>query len=106
MRIFSSFHRGNIRPGPHTARIAARSSEVPSRSITYTVDIDTPGGVITFEGVAPQESSRWLNFDGLNLVPFPIGHLVTVHVIGREGSYAAVIESAEKPDAGPCPQGA
>lgn len=103
MRLFSGFKSGGFRTGVYTGRIAARSTSEPSRDIVYTVDVEGPNGVVTFANIAPQESARWLNFPDLLLVPFEIGQLVTVHVFGRDGNYAAVIESAEKPNAGPCP---
>lgn len=89
------------RPGVFSGLITARSSELPGRDHTYTVWIDELG--VDFEGVSPQEETRWTRFDDeLEINPFPISTRVTVHVFWASDGFEALIETSELPVSGEC----
>jgi hypothetical protein len=93
-----------LRPGLYSGVVIARSSETPARDHTYTVDISTGGAdPVQFAGVAPHPNTRWSTaFPDLDLIPFPLGTLVTVHVFGRPPEFQAFIETSELPFTGEC----
>lgn len=98
-----------LKSGLYSGTITARSASAPSpaSSITYTVAINEFGQSVTFAGVSPQASSRWSSYipsDGetVNLIPFEVGRMVSVHIIRLGSSVQATINDAEFPEFGPC----
>jgi hypothetical protein len=93
--------RGPIQPGVYSGIITVRSSEVAGVGHTYTVWLDAIQ--IQFEGVAPQNDLRWTTIsDQIDLIPFPIGTRVSVHIFNAGDGFEALIETSELPDIGPC----
>jgi hypothetical protein len=90
-----------IQPGVHSGIITERSSEVAGLDHTYTVWLDAIQ--LQFEGVAPQADLRWSTISpDIDLIPFPIGTRVSVHVFTTGEGFEALIETSELPDIGPC----
>jgi|AntAceMinimDraft_5_1070358.scaffolds.fasta_scaffold14930_3 hypothetical protein len=98
------FGRNKVTTGIYSAVITARSSEEPGRDMTYTVLVETGGGLLEFEGVAPHPLRRWSTpFETLNLVPFEVTTRVEVHIVATGSTMEAFITTSELPDAGACP---
>jgi len=93
-----------LRAGLYSGVVIARSSETPARDHTYTVDISVGGAdPVRFAGVAPHPNTRWSTaVPDLDLIPFPLGTPVTVHVFGRAPEVRAFIETSELPFTGEC----
>ncbi len=89
--------------------ITARSVDVPSPpgDIFYSVQIEDDTGVVTYDGVVPQEVSRWSNVtdDELDLIPFIIGQRVIVGISRLGGEELIDIMTEEKPHMGECSVG-
>ena len=94
----------NIESGLHSATITARSVGAPSLAgaITYTISL-IGFDAVEFEGVVPQAAARWSSADPtLELIPFQIGRIVSVHVISQDSVTEVHLETVEIPSFGPC----
>jgi len=91
--------------GVYSATVVSRSVNVPSPAdaITYGVAVRIDGQTVEFNGVKPQASARWSYYipdDGevVNLVPFEIGRIVTLHLFVQGTTKRMYIGDAEFPE--------
>ena len=92
-----------LNPGIYSAIIIDRSTDDPGRNITYDVALAIGKGEVTIQNVAPQAELRWSTIDPtLDLVPFPIGTRVTVHISPNGAGSDVLIETSELPYIGEC----
>jgi len=87
-----------LNPGLYSAIVVARSTDIPDRNITYSVQLAIGKGEIRLDGIAPQAALRWSSIDpNINLIPFPLGTRVTVHIFPNGSGNDILIETCELP---------